>query len=107
MTQRIRLWIVVAALFTLGNAVSAGFAAALGESLHAAAHLALMIGGTYAVWRLAARAGRNVSAALPPTEQRLELLQASVDVVAIELERLGEAQRFNAKQQAGRVDPPA
>ena len=96
---------MAAVLFTLGNAVGAGFAAAGSEALHAASHFALMFLGTYAVWRLATRnQGLHVSA-MPLTDDRLEQLQQSVDVVAIELERLGEAQRFNAKQQAERVDP--
>ena len=31
---------------------------------------------------------------------RLEQLQQSVDAIALEVERIGEAQRFNAKLQA-------
>lgn len=104
MTKRIKLWLGAAGLFTLINAVGGGFALAGGEMLHAGTHFVLMVLGTYAVWRLATRDDRILSPAIPLADERLEQLQQSVDVVAIELERLGEAQRYNAKQQAERVD---
>ena len=104
MTRRMQAWLVTAVLFTLVNAVAAGFAAAEREAMHAAAHLVAMFFGTYAVWRLATRSVRQDGPALVPTDQRLEQLQQSVDVVAIEVERLGEAQRFNAKLDAERAE---
>jgi hypothetical protein len=55
------------------------------------------------VWRLAPRSGRKDDApSLEPTEERLERLQQSMDAVAVEVERIGEAQRYNAKVQAER-----
>lgn len=103
MTRRMQGWLVTAVLFTLVNAVAAGFAAAESEAMHAGAHVVAMFLGTYAVWRLATRLVRQDGPALVPTDQRLEQLQQSVDVVAIEVERLGEAQRFNAKLDAERA----
>ena len=104
MTQRRKPWLVAAVLFTLVNAVAGGFALAEGGALHYGAHFALMLVGTYAVWRLALRSESGSAPSLPVTDDRLEQLQQSVDVVAIEIERLGEAQRFNAKQHSERVD---
>lgn len=63
-----------------------------------------MLLGTYLVWRLAMRAERQEPKSLPLTDERLEQLQQSVDAVAIEVERIGEAQRFNAKLEAERAE---
>ncbi len=104
MTQRIRLWLAATVLFTLLNAVAGGFALAGSEMLHAGSHFVLMALGTYAAWRLATRDARVSADAVPIADDRLEQLQQSVDVVAIEIERLGEAQRYNDKKEAERVD---
>ena len=42
------------------------------------------------------RNGRTVVAA-PVAEERLEQLQQSIDAIAVEVERIAEAQRFTAK----------
>jgi hypothetical protein len=102
-TPRSKGWLVTAALFTLANTFFAGYAAALGEVMHAGAHVAGMLLGAYAVWRTSARLITNVAPAPAKNDERLEQLQQSVDVVAIEIERLGEAQRFNAKLEAERA----
>lgn len=104
MTRRLQAWLVTAVLFTLLNAVAAGFAAAGSEAMHAGAHVVGMLLGTYAVWRLAVRSIRQDVPAAGRTDDRLEQLQQSVDVVALEVERLGEAQRFNAKLEAERAE---
>jgi hypothetical protein len=103
MTRGRQAWLVSAVLFTLVNAVAAGFAAAGSEAMHAGAHFVGMFLGTYAVWRLARRSAAERSPTGGQTENRLEQLQQSVDVVALEVERLGEAQRFNAKLEAERA----
>ena len=41
---------------------------------------------------------------IPQNEDRLEHLQQSVDAIAIEVERIAEAQRFSAKLLAERAD---
>ena len=104
MTRRSRVWLVLAALFTLVNLAGVPMAAAAGEGPHTAAHVALMLLGAYLVWRLAPRSGRKDLPRLEPTEDRLEQLQQSVDAVAIEVERIGEVQRYNAKLQAERAE---
>ena len=43
----------------------------------------------------------------PLYEQRLDQLQQSVDAIAVEVERIAEAQRFSAKLLAERTDSPA
>ena len=102
MTRRSKIWLVVAVLFTLVNLAGAPMAAAAGEGLHAAVHVALTLLGAYLVWRLVPRSGRKVAPRMEATEERLERLQQSMDAVALEVERIGEAQRYNAKVQAER-----
>ena len=100
MTRRDGIWIAGATLFTLVNAVGAGAAGVMKEPLHAGTHVALTLLGTYWIWWLAARAWRRDVPSLPAGDERLELLQHSMDAVAVEVERIGEAQRFSAKLEA-------
>ena len=100
MGRRIGLWQVLAAVFTVVNLVGLGMAMAAGEQMHSGIHVALSVLGAYATWRLSGR-----RAAVDPIHDamgnpRLEQLQQSVDAIALEVERIGEAQRFNAKLQA-------
>ena len=108
MTGRSRLWLVVAALFTLLNLGGAWVAARDGEFLHTAAHVGLALLGAYVVWRLAPRARRQDLLRAQEADERLERLQQSVDAIALEVERIGEAQRFAEKLRAERVEttPP-
>ena len=103
MTRRTKIWWVVAVLFTLINLAGAGYAAAVGEGPHAAVHVALLVVAAYWMWRLARRAERQDLPSLQAADQRLEQLQQSVDAVALEVERIGEAQRFSAKLEAERA----
>jgi hypothetical protein len=112
MTRRARIWRIVAALFTIINLVGAGFAVAAGEWPHTGVHVVLAVLGGYWMSRLAA--GR-VEESLPsyqsdeprlaPEQQRLEQLQQSVDAIAVEVERIGEAQRFDARLKQERSEP--
>lgn len=104
MTRRAKGWQVVAAIFGLVNGAGAGFAAAQSEALHAGAHVALGLLGVYVVWWLTARAGRQDVPALSRADERLEQLQQSVDAIAVEVERIGEANRFNVKLQSERTE---
>lgn len=103
MTRRSKVWLVVAGLFLAANAGGAIFAAAVGELPHALLHVALMLPAAYLMWRLAPdRYARRIwhrdSAAdsAPPREftDRLTHLEQSLDATAIEIERIGEGQRF-------------
>ena len=105
MVGRTMLWRGVAALFTVVNLVSAGYAMARLEGPHAGVHVVLSLLGAYVLWRLTPMAEwRGVPAELPG-DDRLDHLQQSVDAVAIEVERIGEAQRFSTKLQAERAEP--
>ncbi len=88
MTRRSKVWLTVAVLFIVVNVAGGVFAAAQGELLHTGIHAGL----AYLMWRLALR--RDASA--PPREltDRLAHLEQSIDAIAIEVERIGEGQRF-------------
>ncbi len=58
-----------------------------------------------AKWALAAAKGRS-SGTSRVDDGRLEQLQQSVDSIAIEVERIAEAQRFTAKLAAERSEAP-
>ena len=109
MTRRSRLWLYGAAAFTLINVAGAGYAVAMGEPMHAAVHAILLtLGfGAYTTWRATRRwADKDGSPEL--RDGRIEYLQQSVDAIALEVERIGEAQRFNEKLREERGEiPPA
>jgi hypothetical protein len=88
---------VAAALFTLLNLAGAGFAAASGEWVHTSVHVGLLLVGAYLVWWLGPRARRQDLPRAQQVDERLEYLQQSVDAIALEVERISEAQRFSAK----------
>jgi hypothetical protein len=102
--QRAKRWLVVASVFTLINLGGAGMAAVAGEVLHTAAHVGLLFLGAYFVWQLAPRArGQQVMLADQEADPRLERLQQSLDAIGLEVERIGEAQRFTTKIVAERA----
>ena len=102
--QRAKLWFVVASLFTLINLGGAVVAAVTGGVLHTAAHVGLSLLGAYFVWRLAPRARqREEMLAEQEAVPRLERLQQSLDAIGLEVERIGEAQRFTTKIVAERA----
>ncbi|HET7566194.1 MAG TPA: hypothetical protein VFJ96_14425 [Gemmatimonadaceae bacterium] len=63
---------------------------------------AIGIGAAFAIKRL-----KRKGNALPEADMRLEQLQQSVDAIAIEVERISEAQRFSTQLLAKRVETPA
>jgi hypothetical protein len=103
MTRRSKLWLAVASLSNFINAAGGGYAVALGEEAHTAVHAVLLLLGTFWAWRLATRADQQESLGLPAAA-RMEQLQQSVDAIAIEVERIGEAQRFTAKLKQERTE---
>lgn len=102
MTRCSKVWLVVGGLFILGNLGGAVFAAAQGELLHAGIHAALLLLTVYLVSRFAPRRyaprmWRREKSAAPLSREladRLTQLEQSVDAIAIEVERIGEGQRF-------------
>ena len=99
MNRRSKLWLAVAELFILVNFAGGIYAAVRGELMHAGLHAVLLLPGAYVVWRLASRRDAPRGAAHIPAlprdlTDRLTRLQESVDAIAIEVERIGEGQRF-------------
>ena len=103
MIRRPNAWMAAALVF-LGVNVGGGWvAAAQGEPLHAGAHFLLLLPGAYFAWWLATRRGalgrgRRPGAAIPALRgefgDHLTQIEQSIDAVAIEVERIGEGQRF-------------
>jgi hypothetical protein len=101
MQRRSRIWIAVGILFTLGNIAGAVYAGMMGEMRHAGLHVMLAVVGAYVTRLVAARrrestASQELAAAGVPSEfsSRLRSLERSLDAMAIEVERVGEGQRF-------------
>ena len=97
MPRRSTVWRAVAAGFTLINLGGFIFAAATGEPMHAAVHAVLtVLGGVmYGVLRM--RSAPETPALSQETADRLKHLEQSVDALAIGVERVGEAQRYQTK----------
>jgi hypothetical protein len=100
-----RAWIPVAGLVCLANVVAVWFAAGPGESWHATGHavLAVLFGlGAQHLWaRNRATAGADVVTwqELEKRLPRAEPQQAAqtLEAIAIEVERIGEGQRYLTK----------
>jgi hypothetical protein len=105
MSQPSKLWRVAAVLFVIINVGGAVYALRMGEDRHALMHVALLavgfIGWQFAPWK---RRQAPVPDQLP--DARLDYLQQSVDAVALEVERIGEAQRFADKLRAEQGEAP-
>jgi len=114
MTRRAKLWRAGAILFGIVNVAGMGLALAMDEMMHAMAHVFLLFVGTgaYLLWKTVTTwaASQSVdqpsrpSAMTPGTnapqqlaDPRIDYLQRSVDALALEVERIGEAVRFKDK----------
>lgn len=108
MTRQSKIWFTVAALFALLNAGGAGYAIVMGEALHTALHVAGVPLGAYWMWAIVQRSRRRDVTRSQPVDARIEYLQQSVDAIALEVERIGEAQRFSDKLRSdrGEISPP-
>jgi hypothetical protein len=93
-----KIWTAVAVVFTVGNLVGLGMAVAMQEQMHSGIHAVLALLGALAAWRLSVRPS-HLEAASAASDPRLEALQQSVDAVALEVERIGDAQRYQTKLQ--------
>ena len=96
MAQRSRLWRAAGVAFIVINVAGGIYAAAVGEPMHAAVHAILLVIGIAAY--SAFRARQSDADTLPQeTVERIKHLEQSVDALAISVERVGEAQRYQAK----------
>ena len=100
-----RAWIAVASLLSLANVVAVWFAAAPGETWHATGHAALAVLFGLGAQRLSVRA-RLTNAAGVIARQELEArlprpespeVARALDAMAVEVERIGEGQRYLTK----------
>jgi hypothetical protein len=105
-SRRRTIWFVLSVLFTVGNVAGGVIAARNGEFVHAGVHALLAWFGGKATWRFAP--GRYVrtpaagemealDASFGDLRDRLQRIEQSVEAVAIEVERVGEAQRFMSR----------
>ena len=103
MTRRAKFWWTVAAVSVIVNGGGAAFALWNGEWLHGGTHVALLAITLVLVEWVRPRTVRTADEPVLPEalgDVRMEQLQQSVDAIAVEVERIGEAQRFSAKMQA-------
>lgn len=118
MTRRAKLWRAGAVLFGIINIAGMGLALAMDEMMHAMAHVFLLfVGvGAYLLWKMVTTWAsgepgdeRGQVSTVPSSargsapqlaDPRIDYLQRSIDALALEVERLGEAQRFREKQDA-------
>jgi hypothetical protein len=93
MSRRSNIWVVVASLFFFINFAGGMIAAVQGEFLHAGVHAGLLVLGAYYVRRIWRR-----NSVVPDLSRQLTdnltQLEQSVAAVAVEVERIGEGQRF-------------
>lgn len=116
-----RAWIPIAWLLCLGNLIAAWFAALPAEPWHASIHALLAVlfglGAQHLAARQRALKNRAGGAELPvditalreelaalgqAQSETLNRVEQAVDAIAIELERVGEGQRFLTKVLADR-----
>jgi hypothetical protein len=110
MTLRAKFGWTIAAVSVIVNGGGAVYALLNREWMHGGAHAALLALTLYLIVLLRPGARRTFpeSAAIDDEriepmvagDARMEQLQQSVDAIAVEVERIGEAQRFNAKLAA-------
>jgi hypothetical protein len=112
MTRRSKIWLAADALFILGNIVGGIVAAAQGEVRHASSHLILVAIGVAVAWVIAPKSSPTyVAESSTELSDGLTRLQQSLDAVAVEVERIGEGQRYVThlfeKADGVRLEAPA
>jgi len=114
MTLRAKFLWTIAAVSVIVNGGGAVYALRLGEWMHGGIHVAALALTVYliAIFRPRARTTEDDSSwlgderapAAPLGNDRMAQLQQSVDAIAVEVERIGEAQRYNAKLSARQTE---
>ncbi|HEX6628346.1 MAG TPA: hypothetical protein VF105_10335 [Gemmatimonadaceae bacterium] len=105
--SRSRLWRAAGAAFIAINLAGGLYAAAVGESMHAAVHAVLLVLGI-AIYSTVRSRARDTTTLPDETTDRIKHLEQSVDKLAIGVERVGEAQRYQVKilDEKARAAPP-
>ena len=110
MSRRFGPWRLGAALYFFINGAGAIWAAANGEVMHTWAHVALLLigAGVYAVWGLRPQPQQEDLRAVAEASARVEHLEQSLNSIALNVERIGEAQRYERKILEERIEasPP-
>ena len=105
-----KIWKLAAAMYVFINLAGLVYAVGEGQEMHAMSHVFLLLLGVagWVGWRLARRGMPQAPVRDQVAEERIQYLQQSVDAMALELERVGEAQRFSDKLrvQRGETLPP-
>lgn len=96
MPRRYRVWRAAAAAFIAINVAGGIYAAVNGEVMHAAGHAVLLLLG-FGVYSMLRTRRADANALPQETVERLKHLEESVDALAIGVERVGEAQRYQTK----------
>ena len=98
MAERSRWWGVVVATFVVGNLASAIYHAVIGEGGPATVHTGVAA-GTILLWYtvFSRRNEPESTARLEEVDSHLDHIQHSLDTIALEVERLGEGQRYAQK----------
>jgi hypothetical protein len=98
-----RAWIPISWLLSLANVGAVWFAALPAETWHATAHALAAVLFAVGAERLMAR--RRVSSGdgeLTIGDERMNRLEEAIEAIAVEVERVGEGQRFVTKLLAER-----
>ena len=106
MKKTSKFWRIAAIGFLVINVGGLIYAAVMGETRHAMLHVMLLGGGLLA-WQFVPRTeGSHPAASVegPIDEKVLDSLQESIDAIALNVERIGEDQRFQAKLVKERID---
>jgi len=107
MSRRSILWRVGVTAFIFINLAGAAYAAVMGELLHASVHVALLL-AVYPATEFAARRRERNRPDVQLASTQIDSLQQSVDTLALNVERMGESQRFIDKLRAEKdeTSPP-
>ena len=95
-----RFWRGASAVFGIANLGGAAWAGAQLEPMHAAVHVSLAFVAGVLVWLLAPASPKNDAPRGIGADEAVQYLQQSVDALALEVERIGETQRYQAKLDA-------
>jgi hypothetical protein len=110
MARSSRFWRIGAAVYFFINAAGAVYALAMGETMHAFAHVALLVvgAGIYGVLRLNSDPAQQETLAAGQANERIDHLEQALNSIALNVERIGEAQRFEKKILEERIEisPP-